>query len=381
MVGKNLCCGCMACAQTCPRECIEMIKDNNGFWKPQIDQDACIKCNQCEKVCPVLNITSLEQQKIIDNVILCANISESILMESSSGGVFSALANSVLRENGIVCGAAFSDDYRYVHHVVIQNKEDIHKLVGSKYVQSEIEDCYKLIKKNAEAGRKVLFCGSPCQVGALKLYLGKSDLENVFLIDFICHGVPSQKVYEKYIGWAEKKYGSQISEVNFRSKESSWKQFSLKLVFNNSVMYQKLYDLDPYGQAFVTNTSLNELCYSCLFRTESRASDLTLADAWGLSDYYQIVKRNKGASIVFVHTTKGMQRLNQINDELITEKLNDSDRVRQTSRLTEGHKKPENRDMFFSSLDSLEFDKLVKKYAPYGIKKKVRLLVKEYLGK
>lgn len=381
MIGNNPCCGCMACAQVCPKHCIKMLRDDNGFWLPEVRLSECVKCNKCEMVCPILSRNQIVEDGKQEDVLLCANKDNKVMSQSSSGGIFAALATSILTEHGIVCGAAFSEDYKSVRHIIIDKENSIQKLLGSKYVQSEIGNCFKLIQENIEFGRKVLFCGTPCQVAALKNYLGKKRSENVLLVDFLCHGVPSQKVYSQYIKWIEERNKSKIVSVNFRSKAVSWKQFTMKIIFSNGAEYCKLFDLDPYGQAFVTNISLADVCYECPFRTESRVADLTLADAWGISDIHRVVKENKGASIIFVHNFKGKQACQKIFDNIRCEELSEIEIGQQRKRLTERHQRHRNREAFFAFIDSMDFSTLVKKQAPYSLKKEVRLAIKQYFGK
>lgn len=212
---KVKCTGCSACAQICPRQCITMLPDLEGFLRPNIDIDACIKCEKCQKICP-LN-TQFKDEGILPQTFGARHIDDEILKASSSGGVFSALAEYVIRLNGAVFAAGFDNEFRVIHKACT-NTESLDELRRSKYVQSDVNGTFIEAKQRLEIGQNVLFCGTPCQIAGLKAYLG-IDYPNLLTIDFICHGVPSPKIWKKYLQFREYYANSKVKKVSFRSKK------------------------------------------------------------------------------------------------------------------------------------------------------------------
>lgn len=228
---KHNCVGCRACEQICPKQCISISGDNEGFIYPAVDQDRCIECHLCEKVCPVLNSSSPTTPIM---ALGCKAESDEVRLKSSSGGIFSLLAEDTIKKDGIVFGAVFNENF-HVRQSCIDNKAGLDRLRRSKYVQSDTVDTYRSVKDALEAGRYVLYCGTPCQIKGLKLYLRK-DYENLLTVDFICHGVPSPKVWQDYIDGLREEVGdgNTLKSVNFRSKAAGgWHKFALEFNFEN----------------------------------------------------------------------------------------------------------------------------------------------------
>ena len=223
---KEDCCGCYACYNICPKECITMESDNEGFWYPKIDKDKCINCNLCEKVCPIINKpnSSLYEKKSY----AVFNKNEKIRLESSSGGIFSLLAEYVINNHGNVYGAVFDEDFN-VKHVKINILQDINLLRGSKYVQSRINDIFKSIKFDLKNNKIVLFTGTPCQIAGLQSFLQKK-YDNLILMDIVCHGVPSPLVWQQYINELKQNYKQNIKSIYFRDKSTGWKTYSVKFL-------------------------------------------------------------------------------------------------------------------------------------------------------
>ena len=214
---KSNCCGCTACANKCPRNAIKMVEDDKGFLYPYIDRKKCINCGLCDKVCPIINKRKTENYP---KAYAAINKDEKIRLNSSSGGIFSALANYILEEQGIIFGAAFSDDF-LVKHIMIDNKDDLYKLRTSKYLQSSLGDIYKEVEKKLNEGKKVLFTGTSCQINGLYGYLNKI-YENLYTQDIICHGVPSPKVWKNYLKYRQEKDLESPTKINFREKTIGW---------------------------------------------------------------------------------------------------------------------------------------------------------------
>lgn len=215
---KAACCGCKACAAVCPKKCIKMVTDREGFWYPEVDQSACINCGKCERVCPVLNRKKRQPRKFGRKAYAAINTDPEIRFQSSSGGIFTAIAEAIIDRGGVVFGAAFDKEFA-VRQVFAETKEDLAAFRGSKYVQSDMGDAYSSVLRFLQSGRIVLFSGTPCQIGALKSFLGK-EYPNLITVDLICHGVPSPMVWEKYVRHRRSlDSDSQLRTVQFRDKE------------------------------------------------------------------------------------------------------------------------------------------------------------------
>lgn len=309
---KQDCCGCSACAQVCPQNCISMTADEEGFLYPKIDEQRCIRCRKCEAACPIFN-KQASQSPAPDAYAAYANDS-GLRRVSSSGGIFSLLARWVLRQNGVVFGAAFAEDHS-VHHIMIDCETDLPLLQGSKYVQSRIENTYVEAKQQLELGKIVLFSGVACQIAGLRAFL-KKDWDKLYTVDVLCHGVPSPKVWQQYLTSQKQIYGSEISRISFRNKAEGWKQFSMELVFRNGETYRQTLHTDPYMRYFLSDICLRPSCYSCQFKELPHPSDLTLGDAWGIEGWMPEMDDDQGTSLVFVNTPAGQVCWDAIQDSL-----------------------------------------------------------------
>ncbi len=300
------CCGCSACAQRCPQSCITMQADAEGFEYPVVDQSKCVDCHLCETVCPVLNRQDSREPIA---VFSAKHNSEPIRMSSSSGGVFSLLAQMVLEQNGVVFGARFDSQWNVVHDY-IESMEDLHLFRGSKYLQSQIGNCFAQAERFLKEGRLVLFTGTPCQIAGLNAYLGK-NYENLLSADIVCHGAPSPKFWQDYLSSLGIKG---IQSINFRCKETGWKSYSVKVVGENET-YMTRYSNDQYFQAFLSDLSLRPSCYSCPAKAGSSHSDITLGDFWGIAKFDAEMDDDKGVSLVLVHTPNGEKHIKAITDK------------------------------------------------------------------
>lgn len=316
ITSKERCSGCYACANACPKECIKMISDDEGFWYPQLDMKKCIDCGLCEKVCPIINKWEPEESRVT-KAMAAINKIEEIRLKSSSGGMFTLIAELIIDQGGVVFGAAFSDDFKSVHHISVDNIDDLEKLRGSKYTQSRIGNTYKQAKECLESGRKVLFTGTPCQIGGLYSYL-KKQYNNLYTQDIICHGVPSPMVWKKYVEEREKEYSAKTKQIYFRNKKSGWKSFSMKFEFLDEKEYIQIHREDSFMRAFLTNSCLRHSCYACSFKKINRQADITLADFWGIQNVLPEMDDDKGTSLVLVHSKKGCELLEQIEHLMIT---------------------------------------------------------------
>lgn len=355
---KNKCCGCHGCMNICPKNAITMAEDEKGFKYPKIDKDKCVDCNLCEKVCPIINKKDNKNNPI---AYAAYNKDENIRLESSSGGIFTLLANYILENDGIIFGAAFNDDFQ-VSHIEINNKDELYKLRTSKYVQSSINDTYKKTKEYLNKGVIVLFTGTPCQIEGLYKFLQKS-YENLYTQDIICHGVPSPRVWREYLNYRSKKDSKKPLQINFRYKDNGWKQYSLFFKYNSGE-YKTNHQDDLFMKAFLKDVCLRDSCYNCTFKDKHRKSDITLADFWGIDNIDESMDDNKGTSLVVLNSEKGKDLFNNISNKIIYKEVDFEQSIKYNPSMYKSVKLPKERDEFFKNFEKLEFDKLVKKYTP-----------------
>ena len=308
---KKNCCGCAACVQICPKQCISMQADSEGFLYPAVDADICVQCGVCERVCPVLHNPTLSAKK--PEIYAAYALDTDIREVSSSGGIFSLLAEWVLNHQGLVFGAAFDEDFS-VHHIKVESAADMYKLRGSKYLQSRIENTYAEAKTALEEGKMVLFSGVGCQIAGLRTYL-KKDFDNLYTADVLCHGVPSPRLWEKYVREQESCICSNITSASFRSKVQGWKVFSMEHYFDNGQRYCKSLTEDSFMQCFLRNICLRPACHNCQFKKFPRVSDLTIGDAWGIADYMPDMDDDRGTSLVIINSSRGNQLWNAVKNQ------------------------------------------------------------------
>ena len=280
----------------------------------------------------------------------CLNKNEKIRRKSSSGGLFTLLAEKIIDEGGIVFGASFTDDFELVHSFV-ENKEELAKFRGSKYLQSKIGDSFKQVKEFLKEGRNVLFSGTPCQIAGLLAYLDK-DYENLICVDLICYGVPSFKVFKLYKEEMEKEYNSKVNKIAFRHKKYGWELFSLYLSFENGKEYIKDVTKDPYLKGFVENLYLRPSCYDCKFRTLNRLRDITIADCWGIENIDPQLNDDKGLSLALTNSNKGKKLFSLLKDKMVVKEIDLQKAIEYNSAATEPVPKNPKRDEFFSHINS-----------------------------
>lgn len=319
---KTQCCGCSSCAQRCPKGCISMIQDEEGFLYPQVDASTCIDCGLCEKVCPILNPKQAHEPL---KVFASNNPDETIRKESSSGGIFSILAESVIREGGVVFGARWNKDWNVVHDFIeplnhLNPSEALNHLSffrGSKYVQSNINGSYQKSEVFLKEGRKVLFSGTPCQIAGLKSFLRK-EYDNLLTVECACHGVPSPGLWQKYL--SEVTNGKSVLSINHRDKRTGWRNYSVVIKFTPSEHSElskhselsEPHDNNPWTRAFIKNLTLRPSCHQCAFKTFKSQSDITLADLWGDKVLMLNQNEDKGLTLVIARSPKISELLKSV---------------------------------------------------------------------
>lgn len=386
------CCGCGACYQICPRQCITMSDDEEGFFYPIIEKNRCIDCGLCSIVCPIINPNE-ERTPISTFAASC--IDEEIRLNSSSGGVFTLLSTEFLKENGVIFGAGFNWDWTVMHSWVETNN-GLSKLRGSKYLQSRIGDTFIQTKKMLEDGRQVLYSGTPCQIAGLKNFL-KKDFENLLTVDFVCHGVPSPKVWLTYlentISYYRNKYEGRkinIDSISFRDKHLGWKKYSFVLAFSimdvnglkKSCAHSEPFMKNTFMKGFLANLYLRPSCYCCPVKKLKSGSDITIGDFWGIEKVMPDFYNDKGVSLVLINTNKGYNVFKTLNvqkrESCYSDALKGNTSIVKSVHLTI------KRDFFFKEfLKGIDLEVLINKlvYTPFLIRigRKVTQKIKNYI--
>ena len=374
---KENCCGCSACYNICPMNCISMFPDSEGFLYPQVDQKKCTNCGLCEKVCPILNRKEHSGQPI--GIAIQAR-NDMIRRKSASGGMFAVIANYVIEQGGVVFGAGFDKNFNVVHSYS-ETKEGIAKYQGSKYVQSNIRETFRKAREYLEKGRYVCFSGTPCQIEGLKSFLRK-DYDKLICIDIVCHGVPSPKVWRKYLDFHAMKENSSIKEVIFKDKKYGYGSSTMTLMFENGIKYHKGHESDPMLKAFLSGICSRPSCYECQFKTKSRISDFTIFDCWSISQFDNTMDDDKGTTNVLVHTEKGKHIFNEIKNKVNYCYIDVNEAISLDGKMVLNSATPnEHRDEFFNDLDDLSLKELMNKFFPMSIKDKIKYTSKPILYK
>lgn len=357
ILDKNECCGCSSCVQKCPKNAITMIEDEEGFLYPIIDKEKCIDCGLCSKVCPQLKQLKKKEENYPKTYAMYNKNFEELL-KSSSGGVFSVIANYVLQNDGVVFGAAYDNNLN-VNHIKVDNKTELEKLRSSKYVQSNIGNTFKETEEYLKNGKLVLFTGTPCQIEGLNSYLMKS-YDNLITCDLVCHGVPSPKLFKVYLEYLSKKFKSQVKAYNFRSKiKYGWGLFTEVITKDNKKHYVKS-DFDPYYSNFLECNTYRENCYKCHYTNYNRVSNLTLADYWGVSSIHPKFYSEKGISLILVNNKKGEDILNKILPNIEKMDTNLDYAASKNKNLIRPSHRPEIRDTIYNEIYSKETSKFIK---------------------
>ena len=350
---KTLCSGCTACKIACPRNAIKMIEDSEGFKYPVIDKNICINCGICIKICP--NIEKNEKNNIIE-VYGVKHKNEEERATSRSGGVFVALSDKVLQENGIIYGAKLNEDFS-VSHSRATNVEERFELKGSKYIQSDMKDTIRNVKKDILEGKKVLFSGTACQVAGVNKILG--DKENLVTCDLICHGVPSNKIFREFLKYLEEKYNKKIKSFNFRDKKFGWESHWETTTFEDNSIISTQY----FRNLFYRHNILRPACYKCNYANTHRPADITIADFWGIDEINPEFNDNKGVSLIIINSEKGRELFENVKQDLTIIPCSIEECIKHTYTLSKPTPISDERENFWHDYNEQDFDYIIEKYA------------------
>lgn len=354
---QEKCVGCKSCEQSCPKRCISMEEDREGFWYPTVDEQNCIACGKCLKACPVEHTEHFRNRPRA--VWAWRNKSDVDIMRSASGGAADSAVKAVLQMGGIAYGAAY-DAQLVVSHIAIESDAEREKLQSSKYVQSDPKNSYSKVRRQLSEGKMVLYTGTPCQIAGLYAFLG-GDQPNLYTLDLICHGVPSPKFFKKYIEYQNELMDGQIISFNFRAKEKrGWgTQYLLKMRTKTKTK-TKVLSLDRYGKHFMAGDCYRECCYQCAYANLDRVGDITVGDFWGIGKNHPEFYSEKGVSSVFINTAKGQWLFEQMRDSAwVTDATLEEALVKQGNLVNPTKRLPA-RDDFYKNIDYDGFIKNLK---------------------
>lgn len=371
------CCGCSVCESICPKHCITMVPNNEGFLYPKINKENCIECQLCIKTCPINKSPYNLNEDFNQKVYACKNKDIKALRRSSSGGVFFELAQYVLTKKGIVFGVIYKD--KTTIFTTAETYEELLPMLGSKYVQSNKRFIWPKVKQELKNDRLVLFTGTPCEIGALKNFL-KRDYENLICAEVMCMGVPSPIVFSKHLDDLEKKYHSRITQINCRSKEYGAFTHSLTLKFENGKKYFRAQYAEPFIKNFHSRLFLRKSCHNCSYKKEHRDSDITMADFWGIENTNIPILEKDGVSMIIIHSQKGEDIFNLIKDKFEYYPTTMEVAKKHQPMMTQSCTPSSLREQFFEELKQKpdkSFAQIINKYNPITAKDVLRSKLKE----
>ena len=356
---KENCTGCSACAMICPKACITMQSDEEGFRYPQVNEKECIHCELCVKTCPELNhVQRPEPIKIVG----LKNRNGKMAMESASAGVSAALCDFIVQHNGVVAGAVYNEDFS-VSHVILSDAKELPRLNSSKYQQSNINHIYKDIRSLLKQEKTVLFIGTPCQVAGLKHFLQK-DYPNLYTCDLICHGVPSPKVFQSYLHFIEKKYKRKTASINMRDKTLGWNTPGIRIQFTDEYSIFRNKETNLFNGIYSVHYATRPSCHACLYANMKREGDLTIGDFWGIEKRHPDFFDKHGVSLVLINTEKGEKLLNEILPQFEWI-ISNKDECMQPNLAFPAPQSPVH-EKFFQDFNKYDFETIAKKYLDYG---------------
>lgn len=368
---KSNCCGCSACAQVCPEECIEMNADQEGFFYPCVNHNTCIDCHLCEKVCPVINVAREVQKPQTAHLLQIKD--EAIRKESTSGGSFTAIAKWVIKHGGVVFGAVLDIMTFEVHHKWVDNEKDLSLFRNSKYVQSHIDECYKEVWEFLKKDRWVCFSGTPCQIEGLYHYLRGRSYEKLLLVDVVCYGIPSPGLFKDYMLWKQLQIGGRFKKILFREKLLSYNYTSFSAYNDNPILdYHQGVEREQFMRSFFSNINVRPSCYDCKFKKRYRISDFTIWDCYDVKAFSTNFDEN-GTNRVLVHSEKGKKVLKEIKEWIKEESYEDIDRfIADEVAMVKSVPMNPNREAFFIDYATMPIAGLMEKWFPFTLTVKMK---------
>lgn len=374
ITNKTVCCGCNACGDICPKDAIAYETDIEGFWYPKVDMNKCVDCGLCERTCPIINVGALKHNDLTQSVCYAAEHRNlEVVFDSTSGGAFSALADIMYKSGGYVGGAVFNEDFS-IRQYISNDKRDLPRLRSSKYAQSRFDGFYRQVRDLLKARERVLVCGCPCQMAAMRAFLQK-DYDNLIIVDFICRGINSPKVWRKHLDTFEERYGHKVVYSKAKSKEYGWRNLTQKVILDNGKAYYETKNQSRYGKGYLrTNAYCRPSCYQCHFKGYPRMSDITLADFWGIEQVEPSMDKNLGTSLIMGNSRKGEKFFEQAKPRLNYVQVPFESIEKGNPALNKPLGSPRiDRDAFFRDLDSMSFLQVAEKYINGNVSWKHRL--------
>lgn len=339
---EDKCTGCGACVVCCPTKAIRMKKNDEGFETPIVDMEKCTKCGKCIKKCHAFQFPKELMQNEEEAYYGRIKNNEKVLTYSSSGGIYYLLAKKIIDNGGITYGAVLDEEKWEVIHM--SNEESSLKAqMKSKYVQSSTYKSFEKVNEDLKQNKKVLFCGTPCQVAGLKKLIGEN--ENLITVDFICHGVPSPQILKDKISNMEKRYNSKVKNIYFRSKYGNWSTQKMLIEFENKKVYLMDANNDDYFKLFLNNYTLRKSCYHCQYSNQKHLADITLADYWGVKKYSPEENDEKGLSLILINSKKGKDLINNISSQIDMKPLS-LDKARYVYKKHDNYKEDKRNEFF-----------------------------------
>lgn len=360
---KTDCCGCTACASACGRSAISMREDCEGFLYPSVDGNKCVHCGLCVKVCPIVRRDKCEHNYTEPKVYALRHKNEGIWKKSSSGGVFSALSNYILSQGGCVFGAKYNEHWEVVH-AKVETLEQASAFRGSKYVQSDMRDIYPMVKGELMCGRLVLFSGTPCQCEGLRGYLRK-EYGNLYIVDIMCHCVPSPKVFADYIKFIQKKAGASICAINMKDKTLGWGNQTPRIYFDNGKEWFNSPETRLWNSIFYSRLATRPSCYHCRFTNYMRSGDITIGDFWGIEEAHPDFYDKRGVSFIFTNNEKGLGLFHSVSDRFVYRESHVTKCIQPQLKCPVNA--PEQREQFWHDYTHMKFRRLCAKHFQYGL--------------
>lgn len=353
ILNNDKCFSCGACSIICPQNAIIMRENKEGFLFPIIT-NACINCGLCINKCPALSYLPKECN-FNKKVYMAFLKNDKKLMESTSGGLFTAIAEMILKENGIVFGASYDNELN-VFQRGIDSVDDLIFLKGSKYLESRTQQSFKIVKEYLNQRKIVFYSGTPCHIAGLKQFLGK-DYDNLITVDLICHGVPSQKLFQKYLRWLERKIKGKIIYYGFRDKDVGGWSCGGKIKIKTKTKTKTINPIyDPYYSSFLKYETYRESCYTCPYANKelSRPGDITLGDFFEINKLFPEIDNQKGISMCIINTNKGNEIFEKINESIIFKEINLDDCIKlKEINLIRPSPRPAFRNLVYKDIDTL----------------------------